>query len=205
MTGLATAQAPLTSIGQLVVVRGRHWVVTDVEPTALPLDIAASAAGEGHTLISLSSVEDDATNETLRVLWEIEPGVQIREQATLPDLSEGRFDDPNMLGAFLDALRWGALTNAETTILQAPFRAGIAVEEHQLDPLIRAVSMPRANLLIADDVGLGKTIEAGLVIQELLLRHRARRVMVVCPAPLCEKWREEMANRFGLDFAVVNT
>lgn len=205
MTALLRTEEPVPAEGQLVVVRGRHWVVTYVEPTALPLDIAASTAGEGHTLVSLSSVEDDATNETLRVLWEIEPGVQIREQATLPDLSEGRFDDPSTLGAFLDALRWGALTNAETTILQAPFRAGIAVEEHQLDPLIRAVSMPRANLLIADDVGLGKTIEAGLVIQELLLRHRARRVMVVCPAPLCEKWREEMANRFGLDFSVVNS
>lgn len=198
-------ETPLPAIGQLVVVRGRHWVVTDVEPTALPLDVAASSPGEGHTLISLSSVEDDATNETLRVLWEIEPGVRIRDQATLPDLSQGRFDDPNTLGAFLDALRWGALTNAETTVLQAPFRAGIAVEDHQLEPLIRAVSMPRANLLIADDVGLGKTIEAGLVIQELLLRHRARRVMVVCPAPLTEKWREEMADKFGLDFTVVNT
>ena len=44
--------------------------------------------------------------------------------------------------------------------------------------------MPRANLLIADDVGLGKTIEAGLVVQELLLRHRARTVLVVCPASL---------------------
>ena len=204
-TILQSDAAVLPAVGQLVVVRGRHWVVIDVEPTVLPLDVAASTPGEGHTLVSLNSVEDDATNESLRVLWEIEPGVSIREQATLPDLSEGRFDDPNTLGAFLDALRWGALTNAETTVLQAPFRAGIAVEDHQLEPLIRAVSMPRANLLIADDVGLGKTIEAGLVIQELLLRHRARRVMVVCPAPLCEKWREEMAGRFGLEFAVVNS
>ena len=49
--------------------------------------------------------------------------------------------------------------------------------------------MPRVNLLIADDVGLGKTIEAGLVVQELLLRHRARTVLVVCPASLRMKWR----------------
>lgn len=180
-------------------------MVTDVETTALPYDIAATNPGEGQTLVSLSSVEDDALGLELRVLWEIEPGAVIREQATLPDVSQGRFDDPSTLGAFLDALRWGAVTNAETTILQAPFRAGIAVEDYQLEPVIRAVSMPRANLLIADDVGLGKTIEAGLVIQELLLRHRARRVMVVCPAPLTEKWREEMADRFGLSFAVVNS
>ena len=65
--------------------------------------------------------------------------------------------------------------------------------------------MARANLLIADDVGLGKTIEAGLVIQELLLRHRARTVLVVCPASLQEKWRIEMLEKFGLEFRIVNT
>ncbi len=67
-------------------------------------------------------------------------------------------------------VRWGAATNADVQVLQAPFRSGIAIEEYQLDPLVRALEMPRVNLLIADDVGLGKTIEAGLVVQELLLR-----------------------------------
>ena len=57
--------------------------------------------------------------------------------------------------------------------------------------------------LVADDVGLGKTIEAGLVVQELLLRHRARTVLIVCPASLCVKWRDEMAEKFGLDFTIV--
>ncbi|KGC30494.1 hypothetical protein DO62_1697 [Burkholderia pseudomallei] len=65
--------------------------------------------------------------------------------------------------------------------------------------------MARVNLLIADDVGLGKTVEAGLVIQELLLRHRARTVLIVCPASLQEKWRVEMLEKFGLDFRVVDT
>ena len=70
--------------------------------------------------------------------------------------------------------------------------------------MAKALAMPRVNLLIADDVGLGKTIEAGLVVQEMLLRHRARRVLVVCPASLTLKWREEMAERFGLDFTVLD-
>ena len=64
--------------------------------------------------------------------------------------------------------------------------------------------MPRTNLLIADDVGLGKTIEAGLVVQELLLRHRARTVLVVCPASLQIQWRDEMREKFGLEFRIVN-
>jgi len=90
-------------------------------------------------------------------------------------------------------------------VLQAPFRSGITIEDYQLDPVVRALTMPRANLLIADDVGLGKTIEAGLVVQELLLRHRARTVLVVCPAGLTIKWEEEMRDRFGLEFRIVNT
>src|SRR6266540_2228695 len=65
--------------------------------------------------------------------------------------------------------------------------------------------MPRANLLIADDVGLGKTIEAGLVIQELILRHRARTVLIVCSVSLQLKWRDEMRDKFGLEFRIVDT
>ncbi len=76
------------------------------------------------------------------------------------------------------------MTSADVKTLQAPFRSGVAIEDYQLEPVARAVDAPRVNLLLADDVGLGKTIEAGLVAQELLLRHRARRVMVVCPAGL---------------------
>ncbi|WDV32065.1 SNF2-related protein [Streptomyces sp. AD16] len=64
---------------------------------------------------------------------------------------------------------------------------------------------PRVNLLLADDVGLGKTVEAGLVAEELRLRGRAHRVMVVCPAGLTLKWRDEMADKFGLDFTVVDS
>ena len=65
--------------------------------------------------------------------------------------------------------------------------------------------MPRTNLLIADDVGLGKTIEAGLVMQEPMLRHRARSMLIVCPAGLTLQWRDEMRDKFGLDFRIVNT
>jgi SNF2 family DNA or RNA helicase/dsDNA-binding SOS-regulon protein len=97
------------------------------------------------------------------------------------------------------------MTDADYQALQSPFRSGITIEDYQLDPVVRAIQMPRANLLVADDVGLGKTIEAGLVIQELLLRHRARNVLVVCPASLQIKWRDEMRDKFGLEFRIVDT
>ena len=64
----------------------------------------------------------------------------------------------------LDAVRWRTVAIADRNAVQAPFRAGIDIEDFQLEPLVRALDMPRVNLLIADDVGLGKTIEAGLVM-----------------------------------------
>ncbi|MGO9267970.1 MAG: DISARM system SNF2-like helicase DrmD [Candidatus Binataceae bacterium] len=184
--------------GQLVEVRRRQWVVSDRR---------TSPAGNGHSspqnLVTLSSIDEDSLGEEIEVIWEIEPGAHVIEKAGLPSIS-GQ-DDTERLEAFLDAVRWGAATNADRGFLQAPFRSGVSIEDFQLDPLVRAIDMARANLLIADDVGLGKTIEAGLVIQELLLRHRARSVVVICPASLQEKWRIEMLEKFGLEFKVVNT
>lgn len=195
---------PIPEIGQLVEVRGRHWVVTEVVPSALPPDVVGGERGRQH-LLMLSSVEDDSLAEELRVVWEAEVGRRILEQATLPTVRPGGFDDPATLAAFVDAVRWGAVTSAEGDTLQSPFRSGIAIEEYQLDPLVRALGQPRVNLLIADDVGLGKTIEAGLIAQELLLRHRVRRVMIVCPSTLTGKWKTEMAEKFGLDFVVIDS
>lgn len=184
--------------GQLVEVRRRQWIVADI--------IASEPVNSGYPkqhLVTLSSIDEDGLGEELQVVWEIEPGAHVIEKSGLPEITG--FDDADRLDAFLDAVRWGAATNADRGFLQAPFRSGVSIEDFQLDPLVRAISMARANLLIADDVGLGKTIEAGLVIQELLLRHRARSVLIICPASLQLKWQDEMLEKFGLDFKVVNT
>jgi len=181
------------TIGALVAVRGQRWVVSEVE-----------TAGDS-TLVSLQSVEDGRYNDTLDVIWEVEPGRRVLPSGALPQVAEGGFDPPERLAAFLDAVRWSAVTSADVKTLQAPFRSGVAIEDYQLEPVARAVDAPRVNLLLADDVGLGKTIEAGLVALELLLRHRARRVMIVCPAGLTVKWRDEMAEKFGLDFTIIDT
>ena len=194
------APAPAPAVGQLARVRGRIWVVGDV---ARDSQASLDSRPVQH-LVSLISVEDDATGEELEVVWEIEPGTAVIERAELPVIAADRVDDPAELDAFLDAVRWGAVTSADQRALQAPFRSGITIEDYQLEPLVRALRMPRTTLLIADDVGLGKTIEAGLVVQELLLRHRARTAMVVCPASLQLQWRDELREKFGLEFRVVD-
>jgi superfamily II DNA or RNA helicase len=154
-------------------------------------------------LVTLSSVEDDALGEELQVIWEIEPGAEVVEKNALP--APVGFDTPQRLDTFLNAVRWGAASSADVRALQAPFRSGVELEDYQLDPVVRAIQMPRANLLIADDVGLGKTIEAGLVCQELIIRHRARKILIVCPAALQVQWRDQMRDKFGLEFRIVDS
>lgn len=186
-------------LGQLVEVRRRQWIVTDVQASTFvgSEDIAPQC------LVSLTSIDEDSLNESLSVVWELEPGARILETAGLPSIDG--WDSCDRIEAFLDAVRWGAATDADRSLLQSPFRSGVEIQDFQLDPLVRAIDMSRVNLLIADDVGLGKTIEAGLVIQELLIRHRARSVLVVCPASLQVKWQTEMHEKFGLEFRIVDT
>jgi superfamily II DNA or RNA helicase len=205
-------QAPFPSatavpeVGQIVNVRGANWAVTDVVQQGLTRSSADDAIQQLQHAVTLQSVEDDRLGYELRVVWELEPGRSASAHRGLPtQIDATRFDDPNRLAAFVDALRWGAITNADDQTVHAPFYSGANLEAFQLEPLKRALASPRANLLLADDVGLGKTIEAGLVIQELFLRHRARTAIVVCPAGLCLKWQDEMDQKFGLHFEVVNS
>ena len=186
MQQLSPSSTAVPEVGQIVSVRGANWAVTDVHQQSLPSSAHDDAIKQLQHAVNLQSVEDDRLGDELRVVWELEPGRSLRPPQDLPThIDPDKFDAPERLAAFIDALRWGAVTSADVKTVQAPFRSGAKVEPYQLEPLMRALSAPRANLLLADDVGLGKTIEAGLVIQELLLRHRARTVIVVCPAGLC--------------------
>ncbi len=90
--------------GQLVEVRRRQWVVADVNAAGLD-------TGTPQHCLTLSSIDEDGLGEELQVVWEIEPGAQVIERAGLPSVT-GQ-DDSDTLDAFLDAVRWGAATNAD--------------------------------------------------------------------------------------------
>lgn len=205
MQQLRTLPSRPPEIGQLVDVRSRRYVVLDIKESLLTQNDLTTGALQPHAqhLLTLSSVEDDALGETLQVVWEVEAGATTIEDVPLPEPTG--FDDPLQLDTFLNAVRWGAASSADVRAIQAPFRSGIDLEDYQLDPVSRAITMPRVNLLVADDVGLGKTIEAGLVAQELLIRHRARRIVIVCPASLQVQWRDQMQDKFGLEFRIIDS
>lgn len=195
--------SPIPEPGQVVIVRQRPFTVVDVQASQLPLPADLPDSQTRQHLVRLSSVEDEGLGEELEVVWELEPGAACCDKAQLPALQD--FDPPQAFDAFLDAIRWGSVSSADDKTLQAPFRSGVDVDDYQLDPIVRAISMPRVNLLVADDVGLGKTIEAGLVTQELILRHRARTIVIVCPSSIQAQWKDEMRDKFGLEFRIVDS
>lgn len=179
--------------GQIVRVRSRQYLVEEV--TAKPSE-------REDTLVRLSCLEDDALGESLEILWEREIDAQLIGSTSWEAIASKGFDDPKFFSAYLHVLRWHCVTSTETKLFQAPYRAGIEVKAYQLEPLRKALLMPRVSLFIADDVGLGKTIEAGLILREMLMRQKVRRVVISCPPSVVRQWQEEMESRFGLTFII---
>ena len=167
-------------------------------------------AGRMH-LVHLE-YKDNHTPTSERLLWEREPRGRLLEPTELPDPSRGDAMDPQDFDALVRAARWTALSpyvspdgegRTGWQPVASPFHGGVQIEDYQLVPLLRALCMPRVNLLIADDVGLGKTVEAGLILTELILRRRIRRILVLVPASLRQQWIDELWEKFSLRFEIV--
>ncbi|MEA2370750.1 MAG: hypothetical protein QOH12_1144, partial [Solirubrobacteraceae bacterium] len=179
--------------GELVGVRSRRWLVEKV-----------SDIGPGSPVVSLACADDDAQGEQIDVLWDYEIDRRILVDEGWDDVAARGFDDPRYFAAFLNTLRWSSVTATDPSLFQAPFRAGIKIEAYQMEPLRKALRLPRANLFIADDTGLGKTIEAGLIARELLLRKKAKTIVVAGPPSVLEQWQAELDERFGLRFEILD-
>lgn len=182
-------------IGSTVFIRQRQYIVEDV--------IAPPTEYDCH-VVSLTCIDDDAQGQTLKVLWEKELDKIPDFGENWADLSSRAFDDPKVFSAFYHNLNWNSITSTDPELFQAPFRSGIKIEPYQLEPLWKALKLPRVNLFIADDVGLGKTIEAGLIARELLIRKKAKDIVVCAPPSMLYQWKEELENRFGLVFEIMD-
>src|SRR6266446_6517526 len=179
--------------GSFVQLRGRPWLVEALQ-------------GDGTDLqtLSLSCIADDAQGERLEVLWDAEIGAAVLDEDGWRNVGQGLPDSPEVLAAHLRTIRWRSATAADRDLLQAPFRAGIRLDAYQLLPLRKALRLPRVNLLIADDVGLGKTVEAGLVVREMLLRRRVDLVLISPPPAMIVQWKDELESKFGLTFDIID-
>src|SRR3569833_212309 len=183
------------SVGLVVRVRSRSWLVESSELTPI---------GKNGTLVRLACLDDDAQGQPLEVVWELELDGEILDREAWSAIGKRGFDDPRLFSAYIHTLRWNCVTATDPKIFQAPFRAGIRIDAYQLEPLRKALLLPRVNLFIADDVGLGKTIEAALIASELLLRRRVREIVVACPPSMLGQWKDELETRFGLTFEILD-
>jgi superfamily II DNA or RNA helicase len=182
-------------VGELVQVRSRRWLVEEVVESEDP---------KHSPLVRLACADDDAQGQSLDVYWDYEIDRRILEEEGWQDLAAKGFDPPGQFAAFLHTLRWNCVTATDPNLFQGPFRAGIKIDAYQMEPLRKALRLPRVNLFIADDTGLGKTIEAGLIARELLLRKKAKTIVVATPPSVLEQWKTELEERFGLVFEMLD-
>jgi superfamily II DNA or RNA helicase len=190
-TDLSEPRRP--SVGDVVRVRTRTYLVEGVDTDA------------GYSpIVQLACLDDDAQGEPLEVVWDLELATEILDAESWKLIGQKGFDQSRLFAAYVHTLRWNCVTATDPRLFQAPFRAGIRIDAYQLEPLRKALLLPRVNLFIADDVGLGKTIEAGLIASELLLRRRVREVVVACPPTMLQQWKDELESRFGLTFEILD-
>lgn len=163
-------------------------------------------------MVEVEYLDADGSRED-RLLWEREPISEVIEPRSLPNVECTAPTPAADFDAVEHAVRWQALSpflhpadDAEAIRLPiaAPLFGAIQIEDFQLKPLVKALNMPRVSLLLADDVGLGKSVEAGLILSELIRRRRIRRVLILCPAWLRHQWKEEMKSKFNLGFEIVD-
>ncbi len=171
---------------------------TEVQVRGLRWEIVASESLGAQTMYRLRGLENAVLGQELDLLHPFEQLEAVRHELQ-PDRAAPLTNWLVYHQAFLleQALGPGALLAVQPGRLR--------IEPYQLVPVLRAIRMTRVRLLLADGVGLGKTIQAGLIITELVARRLAHRVLIVSPAgPLLDQWHLEMRERFGLRLDVVD-
>lgn len=195
----------IPQVSMLATVRNRRALVSSVDP------FDGTPEGRLH-LVRLEYTDSDGVPEDA-VIWEREISATLLEPTALPQVATEAPMPATDFDALVRATRWTALSpflNPDRTAsephspIASPLFGAVQIEDFQLVPLLKALRMPRISLLLADDVGLGKTIEAGLILTELLLRRRIRRVLIISPAALRKQWQQEMKVKFSLTFDVID-
>lgn len=181
----APQNAAAFSPGDMVRARGREWIVLPTPQQGL------------LNLRPLSGTDDDAQ----LIVPELETSPVSPASFAAPGAD--RLDTQDGARLLADALRLSLRRGA------GPFRSaahlGVEPRAYQLVPLMMALRQPVARLLIADDVGIGKTIEAGMILREWLDRGTVERFTVLCPPHLVDQWVSELSEKFDIDAVAVTS
>ena len=190
--------------GMFATIRSRLGVVMSVSPH--------DSREGGRTHLVHIDYKDDSFPSEERLIWELEPQAVCQHPNRLPDAGHAPMDSQDF-DAVLRSARWTATMPyidpdqggpLDRLPVCAPLMGAVRVEDFQLIPLYKALAMPRVALLLADDVGLGKTIEAGLIVSEMISRRRIGRILILTPAALRDQWQDEMQEKFSLGFEIVD-
>ena len=172
--------------GSIVTCRSRQWVV-------LPTD--------NQEIIRLRPLVSGNEEQIFGIYRPL--GLETLEEAQFPPPQADSIQDHTAAGLLMSATRLSLRNGA------GPFRClgrlSVYPRPYQLVPLLMALRLETIRLLIADDVGVGKTIEAGLIARELLDRVEIKRIAVLCPPHLCDQWQRELQEKFHIDAVVVRS
>lgn len=173
--------------GNLVNFRGRDWIVL---PSDDPELIMVKPLGGGEEEVTAIMPELDL------------PGEEVKD-SQLPDPSAADLGDFETAKLLFDANRL-SFRNAS-----GPFRCmgklSFRPRSYQIVPLVMALKQDIVRLLVADDVGIGKTVEALIILQEMLGRGEVKRFAVICPPHLCEQWHQELRDKLDIEAEIVRT
>jgi superfamily II DNA or RNA helicase len=154
---------------------------------------ASSRAGRTFIEVELAGGRKSfPSNQLEAVLSDADP---------IQDLRDGKFSAPSDLRRAITHLR---MTGRLADMIYSLGATNTEFHAYQFKPVLKLLNSPSRGLLIADEVGLGKTIEAGLLWTELVARFDSRRLLIICPKPLCEKWQDELRSKFNVTARICN-
>jgi SNF2 family DNA or RNA helicase len=170
--------------GMRVVIRDEEWLVRRVDPSA-----------DGGSLLSCDGISELVRGQEALFLTELEDAIEILDPAQtqlIPDTS----DKYSAALLYLESQRRRSVPNDES--IHLGHRSVMNLVPYQLDPALQALRQPRSRILIADAVGLGKTLEAGILATELIQRGRGKRILVVTQKSMLTQFQKEWWSRFTI-------
>jgi ERCC4-related helicase len=171
---------------------------TEVNARGLRWEVVSSESLGPQTLFRLRGLEGAVLGQELDILYPFE-----HIEAVVHDLRPERAAPLTNWLVYHQAFLLEQALGPNALLAVEPGR--LRMEPYQLVPVLRAIRMSRVRMFLCDGVGLGKTVQAGLVLTELIARRLAHRILVVSPAgPLLEQWKTEMSQRFGLRLEVID-
>ena len=170
--------------GSRAVIRDEEWLIRRIDPSA-----------DGGWLLSCDGISDLVRGQSALFLTALEDTIEVLDPAKtelVPDTSPTY----NATVLYLESLRRRSVANDDK--IHLGHRGVMNLVPYQLDPALQALKQPRSRILIADSVGLGKTLEAGILATELIQRGRGKRILVVTQKAMLTQFQKEWWSRFSI-------